>query len=148
MSRRISASPATLFSRMTVSACRVVPGSSSESAAVEWIAIADRWLATMSCSSRAIRARSATTACVRSISASSAVCSARSRAASAASRWLRTAAPVRAGMKETMPVSTPTTRAAAFCHQTRKPTVTTTVTSPVEYGIRRAEAGFPYTTAA
>ncbi len=141
--RRISASPATLFSRITPSACRVVSASSRESAAVEWMAIAERWLATMSCSSRAIRARSAVTAWTRSVSASSAVCSARSRAASAASRWLRTMSPVEAGANDTMPTATPTSSASGTRHSANGTTVPATVSSPVIHGMRRAEAGGP-----
>ncbi|CAM5677487.1 hypothetical protein SAURM35S_00517 [Streptomyces aurantiogriseus] len=148
ISRRISASPSTLFSRMTDRASFEVFGSSRDSAAVEWIAMADRWLATMSCNSRAIRARSATTAWVRSISASSAVCSARSRAASATSRWLRTIQPVMAGISATRPTTTPISRASGTCHTATGTTVPTTVSSPVIQGTRRAVAGGPYTTAA
>lgn len=102
----------------------------------------------MSCSSRAIRARSATTASRRSISASSAVCSARSRAVSAACRWLRTTTPVTAGTNDTMPVRTPISSAHGSRYQASDATDTATVTSPVVTGSRRAEAGGPYTTAA
>jgi hypothetical protein len=143
ISRRISASPSTLFSRITVSACLLVAPSSSDSAAVEWIAIAERCPATRSCSSRAIRARSAAIAWVRSISASSAVCSARSRAAFAASRWLRTMAPVVAGPNDTIAVTRPTSRATGSRSQARKPIVTAMVIIPVVTGIRRADAGVP-----
>lgn len=143
MSRRISASPCTLFRRITVSASREVPGSSRERAAVEWMAIAERWLATMSCNSRAIRARSAVTAWTRSISASSAVCSARSRAASAASRWLRTMRPVDAGANVNAPATSPSSRASGTRHTAYGTSVAAMVTTPVIHGSRRAVAGVP-----
>lgn len=102
----------------------------------------------MSCSSRAIRARSATTACVRSISASRAVCAAASRAASAEVRWVRTLTPVRAGMKETSPMTRPINSASGLRNQARKPIVDATVIRSVATGRRRAAAGVPYSTAA
>lgn len=126
---------------MTPRACREVSGSSIESAAVEWIAIAERWLATMSCNSRAMRARSDTTAWARSISASRAVCSARSRAASAASRWLRTIQPVAAGMRETSPTTRPISRASGFRKAARGTTVKATVTRPHDPGHPASRGG-------
>ena len=61
---RISAMPWTLFSRMDSSTSRTVCALRSlrESTAVDWMAIALKWLAIMSCSSLAIRVRSAFTA--------------------------------------------------------------------------------------
>ncbi len=143
MSRRISDRPWTLFSRITVSASFEVAGSSRESAAVEWMAIAERWLATRSCNSRAMRERSAVTAWTRSISASSAVCSAWRRAASAASRWLRTISPVDAGAKVTAPTTRPISSASGTRSTAYGTSIPASVSTPVIHGSRRAVAGEP-----
>ena len=85
------------------------------STADECSATALRWLATTSCSSRAILARSAFTAARRSISASRATCSARCRSASARNRYSRTENAVSTGTTHTRPATAPPmTPSAAF----------------------------------
>ncbi len=96
---------------------------------MEWMAMAERWLATTSCSSRAIRARSAPTACLRSSSASSAVCSARNRSAAALSRWLRIISPEVVGTTSTPAQAAPTSSISGFRKAISRPAETSTLTT-------------------